>query len=78
MFQFTGSTEELVPGGADMQVTPQNIYCYVRMYALYKMVKSCEKALEVRNFIHNPVQGWRWQPRGFDLVRHLFGHFLIK
>ena len=49
-FQFNSTTHELIPGGSEVPVTPQNIYCYIRKYAQYKMVKSCEKALEVGKY----------------------------
>ena len=35
-------------GGADIEVTPQNVYDYIRKYAEFRMVKTSEKALEVR------------------------------
>jgi len=44
---LSGLTHELIPGGADVPITPHNIYCYVRKYAYYKMVRCCDSALEV-------------------------------
>lgn len=50
-----GSSVELVPGGRDIQVTESNLYDYVRMYANYRLIKTQEKALEVRKRVHrNP------------------------
>ena len=48
----TGSEEggdqvDLVPGGSSIEVTTSNVHDYVRKYAEYRMVKACEKALEV-------------------------------
>uniref|UniRef100_A0A6G1SD51 E3 ubiquitin-protein ligase UBR5 n=1 Tax=Aceria tosichella TaxID=561515 RepID=A0A6G1SD51_9ACAR len=37
---------ELAPGGRDIEVTTSNIYEYVRRYALKRMLKSQEKALQ--------------------------------
>jgi hypothetical protein len=37
---------ELAPGGKDIEVTTSNIYEYVRRYALKRMLKSQEKALQ--------------------------------
>ncbi|XP_022901003.2 E3 ubiquitin-protein ligase hyd isoform X2 [Onthophagus taurus] len=41
-----GGSYELMPGGKDMEVTPSNVYDYVRKYAKYRMVKAQEKAIE--------------------------------
>ena len=38
---------ELMPGGADVEVTAANVHDYVRKYTEYRMVKVAEKALEV-------------------------------
>lgn len=46
LFQGGGQVE-LVPHGSEVEVTPQNVYEYVRLYAEYRMVKVAEKALEV-------------------------------
>jgi len=54
--EFNCITHELIPGGSEVPVTPQNIYCYIRKYAQYKMVKSCEKALEqLRQGVHDVI-----------------------
>lgn len=45
-----GGTVELVPGGRDIQVAEANVYDYVRKYAEHRMIKTQEKALEVRPF----------------------------
>lgn len=42
-----GGNVELVPGGREIDVTPQNVYDYIRRYAEYRMLRSQEKALEV-------------------------------
>jgi len=42
-----GGNVELVPGGREIDVTPQNVYDYIRRYAEYRMIRSQEKALEV-------------------------------
>ena len=47
-----GEQVELIPGGADIDVTVNNVHDYVRKYAEYRMVKSAEKCLEV---CHNCV-----------------------
>lgn len=47
-----GGTVELVPGGRDIQVTESNVYDYVRKYAEHRMIKTQEKALEVRKFYY--------------------------
>lgn len=39
---------ELVHNGRDIIVSEQNVYDYVRRYAEYRMIKTQEKALEVR------------------------------
>lgn len=39
---------ELIPGGRDVPVTSSNIFDYVRRYTEYRLIKSQEKALEVR------------------------------
>jgi E3 ubiquitin-protein ligase EDD1 len=41
-----GGQVELVPNGRNIEVTPQNVYDYVRRYSLYRMVKSQERALQ--------------------------------
>lgn len=46
-----GTSVELVPGGRDVPVNESNLYDYVRMYANYRLIKTQEKALEVREFI---------------------------
>ena len=40
------TTVDLIPGGRDIEVTPANVYDYIRKYAKYRMIKSQEKALE--------------------------------
>lgn len=40
-----GQQVELAPGGKNIEVTPSNIYEYVRRYALKRMLKCQEKAL---------------------------------
>lgn len=45
-----GHEVELIPNGRNVRVTPQNVYDYVRYYALYRMVDSQEKAIMV-NFV---------------------------
>lgn len=45
-----GGNVELVPGGREIDVTPQNVYDYIRRYAEYRMLRSQEKALEVSIF----------------------------
>ena len=42
----SGHQVELAPGGRNLEVTPSNIYEYVRRYALKRMLKSQEKALQ--------------------------------
>ncbi|XP_053696945.1 E3 ubiquitin-protein ligase hyd isoform X2 [Sabethes cyaneus] len=39
-------TIELVPGGRDIQVNETNVFDYVRKYAVYRMIKTQEKALD--------------------------------
>lgn len=39
---------ELIPGGRDIPVTSSNIFEYIRRYTEYRLIKSQEKALEVR------------------------------
>ncbi|CAH1775507.1 unnamed protein product [Owenia fusiformis] len=41
-----GGPVELLPGGADIEVTANNIHDYVRLYADLRLVKQSEKALE--------------------------------
>jgi len=41
-----GEQMELITGGSDIEVTPNNVHDYVRKYAEYRMLTSCEKALE--------------------------------
>ncbi|CAL4094503.1 unnamed protein product, partial [Meganyctiphanes norvegica] len=41
-----GTSVELITGGRNVEVTPANVYDYVRKYAEYRMVKSQEKALQ--------------------------------
>lgn len=41
-----GGQVELTPGGRNIEVTPSNVYEYVRRYALKRMLKSQEKALQ--------------------------------
>lgn len=45
-----GQEVELIPNGRNVRVTPQNVYDYVRYYALYRMVDSQEKAIMVNFF----------------------------
>ncbi|RWS09512.1 E3 ubiquitin-protein ligase UBR5-like isoform X2 [Dinothrombium tinctorium] len=40
-----GGQVDLIPNGRNIEVTPQNVYVYVRRYALYRMIKSQERAL---------------------------------
>ena len=42
-----GDQVELIPAGADVEVTASNIHDYVRKYAEYRMLYVAEKALEV-------------------------------
>lgn len=39
---------ELIPGGRDVPVTSNNIFEYIRRYTEYRLIKSQEKALEVK------------------------------
>lgn len=39
---------ELIPGGRDVPVTSSNIFEYIRRYTEYRLIKSQEKALEVK------------------------------
>lgn len=41
-----GDQVELIPGGADIEVTANNVHDYVRKYAEHRMVKAAEKGLE--------------------------------
>ncbi|CAK9249869.1 unnamed protein product [Sphagnum jensenii] len=41
-----GGHVELVPNGRNIEVTPLNIYDYVRRYAQYRMIKSQDRALQ--------------------------------
>ncbi|XP_074657055.1 E3 ubiquitin-protein ligase UBR5-like [Tubulanus polymorphus] len=41
-----GEQIELLPGGADIEVTAQNVHDYVRLYSEFRMVKNAEKALD--------------------------------
>lgn len=41
-----GGQVELTPGGRNIEVIPSNVYEYVRRYALKRMLKSQEKALQ--------------------------------
>jgi E3 ubiquitin-protein ligase EDD1 len=43
-----GGQVDLIPNGSSVVVNAQNVYDYVRKYALYRMLKSQEKALQVR------------------------------
>eukprot|EP00096_Caligus_rogercresseyi_P012405 TRINITY_DN5185_c0_g1_i1.p1 TRINITY_DN5185_c0_g1~~TRINITY_DN5185_c0_g1_i1.p1 ORF type:complete len:2971 (-),score=851.59 TRINITY_DN5185_c0_g1_i1:151-9063(-) len=40
-----GGSLELIPNGREVEVTPNNVYCYVRRYSYYRMIKCQEKAL---------------------------------
>ena len=42
-----GEQVELIRGGADIEVTAQNVHEYVRRYAEHRMVKVTEKAVKV-------------------------------
>jgi E3 ubiquitin-protein ligase EDD1 len=42
-----GGHVELIPNGRNIEVTPLNIYDYVRRYAQYRMIKSQDRALQV-------------------------------
>lgn len=42
-----GGQVDLIPNGHNVVVNAQNVYDYVRKYALYRMLKSQEKALQV-------------------------------
>lgn len=44
-----GGSVELVPGGRDIQVNRNNVYDYVRLYSIHRMVRTQERALEVNN-----------------------------
>ena len=46
-----GGTYNLIPDGDKTHVISSNVYEYVRKYAEYKMVKHCEKCLQVH--VHN-------------------------
>jgi len=50
-----GGHVELIPNGRNVEVTPQNIYDYVRRYAQYRMIKSQDRALQVIICLHNFV-----------------------
>lgn len=56
-------TQELIPGGKDIEVTSSNIYSYVRRYAQFRMVKTQSKAIEaIKQGIfdvlpHNALEG---------------------
>ena len=39
---------ELIPGGADVEVTSTNVYDYVRKYAEFRLVKAADKCLQVK------------------------------
>ena len=43
-----GESCELVPGGATLPVTPDNVYQYVKLYAELRMVAACRESLMVR------------------------------
>lgn len=47
-----GGSVELATGGREIPVNDTNLYDYVRMYANYRLVKTQEKALEVRYQTH--------------------------
>uniref|UniRef100_A0A0K2U4A3 E3 ubiquitin-protein ligase UBR5 n=1 Tax=Lepeophtheirus salmonis TaxID=72036 RepID=A0A0K2U4A3_LEPSM len=40
-----GGSVELIPNGREVEVTANNVYCYVRRYSYYRMIKCQEKAL---------------------------------
>src|SRR5207248_211868 len=42
-----GGQVELMTNGSNMEVAAHNVYDYVRRYALYRMVNSQERALQV-------------------------------
>lgn len=42
-----GEAHELVPGGATLPVTPDNVYQYVKLYAELRMLRVCQEALLV-------------------------------
>ena len=46
-----GGNIELIPNGRNIEVNSQNVYEYVRRYALYRMIKSQERALQVIKII---------------------------
>lgn len=38
---------DLIPGGANQTVAPDNVYLYVKLYAELRMVGVCQEALLV-------------------------------
>ena len=53
-----GSTEELIPGGSQIPVTPENIYKYVKLYAHKVMIGSIESELRaMRHGLHDIIPG---------------------
>merc|ERR1712025_1267406 len=49
-------TVELIPGGASLRVTEENIHDYVRRYATYKMVTKPAPAIkEIRAGVHDVI-----------------------
>lgn len=42
-----GKRVDLIPGGHDCSVTPSNVRCYARKYALQRMEVCAKKALKV-------------------------------
>ena len=60
-----GGNIELIPNGRNIEVNSQNVYEYVRRYALYRMIKSQERALQVIKVI------------SIDYLIHCLIHLLI-
>ena len=49
-----GGSMELIPGGREVQVNSSNVFDYIRFYTEYRLIKSQEKALEVKiRFFYN-------------------------
>ena len=47
-----GETCELLPGGATLAVTPDNVFQYVKLYSELRMVGMCLEALMVSGHTH--------------------------
>ena len=50
-----GEVCQLKEGGANIPVTPDNVYEYVKRYSELRMIEVCREPLEVRTYIHTYI-----------------------